>query len=280
MIERIDWSKRRDRCPSCGRDGESGLRGTLSIHRAASGPLAGRLVAHCHRLPCGFFAIQGGAEHHATTPQAAPPAATVHEVLSDYGRELWRETRALAGEALAYLQARECPIPPQGSHLRWRPALKHPPSGQAGPALVALVTDALTREPLTLHRTWVQADGTKAAVSPPRMLLGRHRKAGGVIRLWPDDSVTLGLSIAEGIESALSLAHAGGPVWAAIDAGNLAAFPVLGGVEVLTIGADHDEAGIAAAHACADRWVTAGREVRIVMAPTPRADINDIAKAA
>jgi hypothetical protein len=41
------------------------------------------------------------------------------------------------------------------------------------------------RELLTLHRTWVTATGDKANVEPPRLLLGKHRKAGGVIRLFP-----------------------------------------------------------------------------------------------
>ena len=33
------------------------------------------------------------------------------------------------------------------------------------------------------------------------MLCKGHRKAGGVIRLWPDDEVTDGLAVAEGIET-------------------------------------------------------------------------------
>ena len=108
----------------------------------------------------------------------------------------------------------------------------------------------------------MRADGTKADVDPPRLLLGGHRKQGGVIRLWPDEAVTTGLAIAEGIETALSLAHDYKPVWSVIDAGNLAAFPVLPGIETLIIGADHDEAGLKAAAACADRWAAAGVEVR------------------
>jgi len=138
----------------------------------------------------------------------------------------------------------------------------------------------VSREPLTLHRTWICANGDKAACDPPRMLLGNHRKAGGVIRLWPDDAVTTGLGIAEGIETALSLAHGFTPVWACIDAGNLAAFPVLEGIESLVIAADHDEAGISAANACATRWTDAGREVRIVMPDQAKTDLNDLARAA
>ena len=45
-------------------------------------------------------------------------------------------------------------------------------------------------------------------------------------------------------------------------------FPVLGGIGALTIFADHDEAGVAAAIQCKKRWQAAGRGVRIVM---PRA---------
>jgi hypothetical protein len=98
------------------------------------------------------------------------------------------------------------------------------------------------------------------------------------VRLWPDDAVAMGLGIAEGIESALSLAHAFQPVWALIDAGNLAAMPALPGIDALTIAADHDDAGIDAAHACADRWSDVGTEVRVVIA-AEKTDMNDVARS-
>jgi hypothetical protein len=77
-------------------------------------------------------------------------------------------------------------------------------------------------------------------------------------------------------------------VWATIDAGNLAAFPVLPGVEALTIVADHDRpnprtgrrAGTEAAEACARRWAEAGAEVRIWLAPDEGADLNDYVREA
>jgi putative DNA primase/helicase len=275
-VDGIDWSARRGGCPECGRDGERGWRGTLGIgpHRAH-----GRIVAHCFR--CGFVA-----EPDRGTLQAgeAPPAhqrQQQHETLSDFGSELWSACRPLAGEARAYLEARRCVIPPADGHLRWHPALRHPPSGLQLPALVALVTDATTGEPISLHRTWVAADGSKP-LEPARMLLAGHRKAGGVIRLWPDDLVTHGLGVTEGIETALSLAHAIKPVWACVDAGNLATLPVLGGVECLTVAADHDAsgAGEAAARRLADRWARAGREVYVVLPPTTGDDLNDVARAA
>jgi putative DNA primase/helicase len=178
-----------------------------------------------------------------------------------------------------YLQARGCALSPADGDVRFHPALRHP-CGYTGPGLLALVTDAVSRQARTLHRTWINADGTKANVDPPRMLLGGHRKAGGVIRLWPDEAVTTGLAVAEGIETALSLAHSYRPAWACIDAGNLAALPVLPGIECLVIGADHDEAGLRAAEACAERWEAAGVDVVAIAPQTARSDWNDARAAA
>ena len=166
--------------------------------------------------------------------------------------------------------------------MRWHPEIKHP-SGYLGPALVALVTDIRdARQYLSLHRTWIAADGSgnKAQVDPPRLLLKGHRKSGGCIRLWPDDGVTLGLGIAEGIESALTLARGFTPLWATIDASNLAAFPVLPGIEALTVAVDHDTAGLKGFKMVAERWHAAGREVRKVLVRSPGADLNDWARDA
>jgi hypothetical protein len=112
-------------------------------------------------------------------------------------------------------------------------------------------------------------------VDQPRLLLGGHTKAEGVIRLWSDEAVTYGLGVGEGVESTLSLAHAYTPVWACIDAGNLSTLPVLDGIEALTIAADFDPTGIAAARECARRWRAAGRQARIVMADQFGSDLND-----
>jgi hypothetical protein len=146
--------------------------------------------------------------------------------------------------------------------------------------MVALVTDVVTARPLSLHRTWVAADGGgKAPLDRPRLLLKGYRKAGGVVRLWPDEELTLGLCVAEGIETALTAAAAFGLAWSCLDAGNLAAFPVLDGIEALTIVADHDPAGLAAAEACARRWLEGGVEVTTWKAPAPGVDFNDYAAA-
>ena len=53
------------------------------------------------------------------------------------------------------------------------------------------------------------------------------------------------------------------PLWATYSAEAMARFPVLPGIEALTVLADHDQAGLIAAQTCAERWVAAGREVLI-----------------
>jgi putative DNA primase/helicase len=269
----IDWGgPTRQTCPACGRGPKDRTCG-VTVHERGG-------VARCFR--CNYVETLRGKQtvQRLGGPMVRPAAPARHQTLSEFGRELWQASRPLAGEARAYLLARRCVLPPADGDLRWHPALKHPPSGLIGPALVALVTDAVTRTPLSLHRTWVQADGSKAPVDAPRMLLGGHRKASAVVRLWPDEAVTHGLGVAEGIETALSLAHGFRPAWACIDAGNLAALPILDGIEALTIAADNDEAGIAAAEVCAERWHAAGRNVRVVLPPRRGADLNDAARAA
>ncbi|MFM0192136.1 toprim domain-containing protein [Paraburkholderia strydomiana] len=200
-------------------------------------------------------------------------ATTKRERLSEYGYELWAECEPLSGVALAYLEARRCRIPPDDGDLRWHASLKHP-SGYVGPCLVGSITDAATGEAMSLHRTWIKSNGRKADLDPPRLLLSGHRMKGGVIRLWPDEGVTAGLGIAEGIETALSLAWGYAPVWACIDAGNLAAFPVLPGIESLLIGADNDPARTAAARECALRWVNAGADAYVTRQAAN--DLNDV----
>ena len=104
-----------------------------------------------------------------------------------------------------------------------------------------------------------------------------------MVRLFADEELTTGLCVAEGLETALSAAKGFRPTWATLDAGNLAALPVLPGVEALTIVADNDppnprtgrRTGIEAAWACAASWTKAGAEVRVWLAPDEGADLND-----
>jgi hypothetical protein len=142
--------------------------------------------------------------------------------------------------------------------------------------MLALMTDAATGEPCGVHRTFLTSDGHGKALGPmaAKMMAGRA----GMVRLVPDAEVTIGLGIAEGIETALSIMQGFDwrPVWAASSAGAIRSFPVLPGIEALTIFADLDCAGMEAAKACASRWFEAGRDVRIIAPPAQVKDFNDL----
>lgn len=257
-------------CPSCGRGGRGGRDKTagLTIEQDGKG------VVHCFR--CAYVEShhpeRGAVRRAPTLKPTHKPRPQKHERLNDWGRDLWRNCHPLSDVALSYLRARHCRIPPESGHLRWHPALKHP-SGYVGPALVALITDVVTREHLSLHRTWITPTG-KADLDTPRLPLWNHSTKNGCIRLWPDENVTYGLGIAEGIETGLSLAWAHSPVWATIDAGHMAQFPVLDGIESLVIAQDQDPAGMSAAAICAGRWAEAGREVFVTRQAAN--DLNDV----
>ena len=255
-------------CPQCDRGPKDKA---LAVRREADG----RVVWRCHR--CGWSGAAGRETQAAAPMRKAPKATAKHQGgLAPWAAREWAAAQPLHGAALAYLKARACCIPPEDGHLRCNPALQHP-SGYSGTGLVALVTDARTGQPISLHRTWVLGNGEKAPLETPRLLAAGHRKAGGVIRLWPRQNGQP-LGIAEGIETALSLAWADLAVWAAIDAGNLAQLPVLPGSPELLIAVDADPAGEAAAAECATRWCAAGRRVRLVRPDAGDNDLNDTAQ--
>ena len=238
-------------CPTCAKKSSDKTLG-ITVHSHDD------IVAHCFR--CGYTESHSDGNGSKKLYQAPRPIPKV-EPLSEYWLHLWNRTEPLSGIAIDYLKSRHCVIPPADSDLRFMKNLKHP-SGHMGPAMVALVTDQHTGKALSIHRTWITSTG-KADVNPPRLFAAGQSIKGGVIRLWGDEFVTQGLGIAEGIETALSLAHAMTPVWAVMDAGHLTAFEVMAGVECLTIAADNDAAGIAAVEACASRWIDAGHTVYV-----------------
>jgi putative DNA primase/helicase len=79
-------------------------------------------------------------------------------------------------------------------------------------AIIGLMTDTQSGEPLGVHRTFLNADGSKIE----RKMLGRQ----GILRLSPNDAVTMSLGLAEGIEDAIAVLLSGWwPLWAATSAG-------------------------------------------------------------
>lgn len=209
--------------------------------------------------------------------RSARPAADIPFRWSERAESLWRcsvPLRDTIGEV--YLRARMCVIPPVDGDLRFLPS-----SANHRPCLLAKVTDFVTNEPLSLHFTKLKRDGSgKAGTERDKFLLKGHQKKGGVIRLWPDDSVTLSLCLSEGIESALSAARLHTPVWSTVDAGNLGDLPVVEGIEELLVFADHDAAGVTAARKIVTRWRRAGRRARAWMPSQDNLDPNDVVRGA
>lgn len=176
--------------------------------------------------------------------------------------EIWKRSIPIAGTlAETYLASRGLSY--DGDALRFHPG---------GRAMVALITNIITGEPQGIHRTFLDRDGKRF----DKKMLGPA--GGGVVRLSGDVEVSSGLAIGEGIETCLAAEFR--PVWACLSAGTLKAFPVLSGVEAVTILTDHDKTGVEAANLCGERWHAAGREVTFMMPSRAGADIADLREAA
>ena len=226
------------------------------------------------RLACGRW-----------TPKRRAPATTQKVV--DKGGDLnlrlasvlWDDALLLGDEAKAYFARRgiEIEAVPDLGGLRWHP--RCPWRGVKAPCILARFTDAVTGEPRGVWRRLIDDPTEK-----PRTL-GPMR--GCVVRVWPDEEVTTGLVIGEGVETVLAAAtrikrrngallH---PAWACGGSGNLSAFTVLARIENLIILVDHDAdgGGQRAASACAERWLDAGRDV-VRLTPKLPGDFNDIVR--
>lgn len=189
---------------------------------------------------------------------------------------LWRQCVQITGTpAETYLLGRGLTLDLGAfPDLRFHASLRF--EGGAAPGMVALMRDLLTNEPCGVHRTFLDRDGRKR----DRKMLGRAK--GACVKLTADGSVTYGIGIAEGIETGLSVLQAGwAPVWACLSAGGIAAFPVLPGVDAITIFADRDDsgAGETAARRCCARWLASGREA-VAITPNFVGDWNDAERGA
>jgi hypothetical protein len=192
-------------------------------------------------------------------------------------RRVWDECVPLKDSPGAdYLRLRQCALPPDDGDLRFHPALRCGELDQKFPALIGKVTTVQGEIFVGIHRVWFRPGVAKAA---KKMRLGGSDQP-VCIRLWPDDLVTTGLGIAEGIETALAAATMFRPMWSTIDAGQMASFPVLRGIESLTIFADNDASGtgLKAAQTCATTWMKAGVQVRVLLPKILGEDANDVVR--
>ena len=147
-----------------------------------------------------------------------------------------------------------------GDVLRWHPRIG---------AMLALFCNVLTGEPQAVSRTFIDREGRKIG----RKFLGPV--SGAAVMLDPFDFVTTGLHVGEGVETCMAARQFNlRPVWALGSAAAVAAFPILGDIECLTLLKEADDASAQACAACAARWHAAGREVFLNW-PTNGKDLND-----
>jgi hypothetical protein len=196
----------------------------------------------------------------------------------ELARRLWHEGQDPRGTlAERYLTTRELDLDDDlaGRMLRFHPRCWF--GSEHHPCLIAAfrpIVGDLDEDvpPAAILRIALTADGEKIG----KKMLGPV--AGAAIKVDPDESVSIGLGITEGMETGLAVRATGWrPVWAIGSAGAIEHFPVLAGVEHLTIFADHDETqtGARAAWQCAKRWRDAGQMVEIKMPKAPGCDWAD-----
>lgn len=186
---------------------------------------------------------------------------------------IWGESVEPRGTpAETYLAGRKLTLDAEiaGEVIRYHPSTRL--RGRPVGGIVALFRDIATNEPRAIQRTFLDQNAGKIC----RWSLAPT--GGAAIKINADEAVTSRLCIGEGVETCIAARLAGfNPVWAIGSVGGIASFPVLPGIEHLTILGETDDHGAnaRAAAKCAARYNAAGREVHLVT-PRIRGDLADV----
>ena len=151
---------------------------------------------------------------------------------------LWKSSKPIDGGDCAskYLRSRGIAIGADPTQVRYCLACPEPETMSTMRAMVAMVRDNKTGDPIGMHRTYLSDDFKKADLKSPKKSIGKM--ACGSIRLMP---VTDTVGIAEGIETALSASQLFDiPCWSSIDAGGMESFFPPDGVRKVVIFGDND----------------------------------------
>jgi phage/plasmid primase-like uncharacterized protein len=270
-------------CPLCGGFDRFSINTKKQVFHCRGCAVGGNVIKLVQHLDGISFAdavakLAGNTTRVKATPQANPAKRDDGDdgrrklLLAD---EIWCAATPIGSTAVAYFAKRGIDINDVPDHggLRFHP--RCPWEGGTAACIVGRFTTAISNEPRGIWRRPIRGEKPKS--------LGPM--AGCVIRLWPDEAVEQGLVLGEGVETVLSAAtnitHRGTllqPAWAACSAGNLENFPVLSGIEALTLMVDNDRSGAGqkAAARCAARWSEAGREVIRLTPKIVGADFNDV----
>jgi hypothetical protein len=271
-------------CQVCGGTDRFSINTRKQLFNCRSCGRGGDVIAMVQHLDqCGFqTAIQTLVGNETNRPiMPVRPVQAVVPVDDNMARalRLWDDASPIHGTpAEKYLvEQREGLEPPEGDDvLRFHGCC--PFGDTTYPCLLGLWRDIRTNAPKAIIRTALGPGGMKIK----RLSLGPT--GGCAIKLDPDENVEYGLIIGEGLETCLRARQLGfKPCWSVGSAGAIRSFPVLNGIETLTIMVDHDEqdkngrrAGQEAALACARRWHGAGKEVHRHIPRRSGTDFADI----
>jgi hypothetical protein len=278
-------------CPACGGRNRFAINVRKQLWNCRGCGKGGDVISLV-QLAAGVGFLEACRELAGERPRAAPqrpverPAAAPVSQDNDAEKiamalRLWQDTHPIEGTLaehyLREVRGLELPGDVSGRVLRFHAACWF--DGVKRPCLIALWRSIAGDVPSAITRTALAADGTKIG----RKALGRI--AGGAIKLTPDEDVSCGLTVGEGLETVLAgMAEGFRPAWV-VGLPGIMKFPVLAGVDCVTILVDNDNpdrngrrAGPAAARECSERWLAAGRDVRLVVPRDVGCDMADLRK--
>jgi hypothetical protein len=266
-------------CPACGGTDRFSINPQKGVFHCRRCTVGGDVIALTRFLDnCDFktaIATLGGNDVPSPAPRSPIPKPKLPKPASDAAwAPIWRESVDPTGTLVeVYLRSRGLSLPDgvAGHVIRFHGSLRY--DGERRPGMVCLFRDIHTDEPCGIHRTFLDADGTKI----DRRMYGQA--AGAAIKLDADENVMQGLHIGEGVETCIAAMLAGyRPTWALGSAGGIAKFPLLAGVDAISILTERNDNGAneRAVDELNERW--AERDV-FVIEPLIGDDINDAWRA-
>jgi len=155
-----------------------------------------------------------------------------------------------------------------GSVIRFHAGLKF--DERYLPGMVCLFRDIVTDEPCGIHRTFLDR---KTGEKIDRRMLGIARNA--AIKLDAHATISTKLMIGEGLETVLSGRMADlGPAWALGSSGAVGSFPVVKGLQEITLLEENDPTSRRDIEICKRRYLKAGKPVNVIT-PNIGNDLND-----
>jgi hypothetical protein len=274
-------------CPRCGGSDRFSIHLAKQLWRCRRCPAGGDVIdLVCHLDGVGFAEAVARLTGDPSTPtQHVAPVRPPPIAPPDDGHRaamvMWHAAVPIAGTLAEHYLAstRRLELPDDVSQrvLRFHP---HCPFGEGVrvPCLVALYRDIVSDAPRAIERTALNPDGTAIRIDGKTARRMRGSRDGAAIKITDDADVAMGLTIGEGLETTLAgimFDHA--PAWALGPAAAIGAFPVLAGIEALTILGETDDGGAneRASAECFSRWEAAGQDVYRVMPPVGCTDFDD-----